>query len=172
MPGMESQTKRLILRCKLTSPFLGDQRSASGTRKFDTAIYKDELYFLPNNAQWRWALKEAMDAIGVLAESNIDFVRLPSRILAPKIHLYTRILDRQNPDRRDRFDCFQEGTVISFPVMILGSLEQNNPLGLPERPPTQDEIIQCFELIGESIGLSPWGSKFGYGRFMLLPEQK
>ena len=71
---------------------MGDQRSASGTRKFDTATYKDELYFLPNNAQWRWALKEAMDAIGVLAESNIDFVRLPSRILAPKIHLYTRML--------------------------------------------------------------------------------
>lgn len=167
--GMESSAKRIVLRCKLLSPFLGDQRSAGGIRKLDITHQKDADYFLPSNAQWRWALREAMDAIGILAESNVDYIRIPSRILSPKINLYTRVLDRQKPDKRDMFECYQAGTVISFPVFILGSLEtEGYRLQLPDRPPTEEEVKKCFDIIGESIGLSPWGSKFGYGRFLLL----
>ena len=166
---MESQTKRITLRCKLISPFLGDQRSASGVRKLNSTMQNDTTYFLPNNAQWRWALREAMDAIGILDKTNIDYVRLPTRIVAPKMHLYVRLLERQDPDKRDTFECFQAGTVMSFNVLILGRLEHEvNLPGLEDRPPTEQELRQCFDIIGENIGLSPWGSKFGYGRFTIL----
>lgn len=166
---MESQTKRVILRCKLLSPFLGDQRSPSGVKRLNSTSQAGVDYFLPSNAQWRWALKEAMDALGILNETGVDYVRLPSRIPMPKVHLYTRVFDRQNPDKRNTHECFQAGTVLSFPVLILGSLEQTSGMEVfRDRPPTESEIKDCFSLIGEDIGLSPWGSKFGYGRFVLL----
>lgn len=166
---MESQTKRVILRCKLLSPFLGDQRSSSGVKRLNSITQGGTDYFLPSNAQWRWALKESMDALGILNQTGVDYVRLPTRIIMPKVHLYTRVFDRQNPDKRDTHECFQAGTVFSFPVLILGSLEQTSGIEVfKDRPPTEDEIRSCFALIGEDIGLSPWGSKFGYGRFILL----
>lgn len=168
---MESQAKRITLRCKLTSPFLGDQRGASGIRKLNTITQGNITYFQPGNAQWRWALREAMDVLGILDKTNIDYVRLPTRIVAPKTHLYVRILDRQDPDKRNTFECFQAGTVISFTTLILGRLENEISVpGLEDRPPTEQEIKQCFDIIGENIGLSPWGSKFGYGRFLLLND--
>lgn len=170
--GMESQTKRVTLRCKLISPFLGDQRSASNVRRLDSTTQDGVTYFLPSNAQWRWALKEAMDACGILSESDVDYVRLPTRILMPKTHLYVRVIDRQNPDKRNTFECFQAGTVVSFPILVLGQLENQPAINLvKERPPTVEEIRKCFQIIGEDIGLSPWGSKFGYGRFILLDDE-
>lgn len=112
-----------------------------------------------------------MDAIGILDKSDVDYVRLPTRIVMPKTHLYVRVLDRQNPDKRNTFESIQAGTVVSFPILILGQLESQNKLDLfKSRPPTVEEVKQCFSIIGEDIGLSPWGSKFGYGRFILLTE--
>jgi hypothetical protein len=51
----------------------------------------------------------------------------------------------------------------------LAELEQRNFNGIQinSRPPTKEEVKECFTIIGESIGLSPWGSKFGYGRFIV-----
>ena len=68
--GMESQTKRVTLRCKLISPFLGDQRSASNVRRLDSTTQDGVTYFLPSNAQWRWALKEAMDAQNIEGKTD------------------------------------------------------------------------------------------------------
>lgn len=164
---------RLELKCRLTSPFLGQRRQGNGVRAFDTEERDGKTYFLPDVPQWRWALGQAMGSHGLIPASNVDFVRLPTRILSPAIRLYTRVWDSKNPSKRETFQAYQAGTVITFSVFLLDELEQkgSNGLVLPQRPLTEEEVRECFATIGEHIGLSPWGSKFGYGRFLLTGQQ-
>lgn len=111
-------------------------------------------------------MQEAFDSMGLIPAVDIDYLRLPAEIVAPTIRTYKRTWESRS---EESFECFQAGTVITFPVFILAELEQRNFNGiqLNSRPPTKEEVKECFTIIGESIGLSPWGSKFGYGRFIV-----
>lgn len=156
---------RFVIKCKLTTPFLGARRKEK-MRVFDINTVGDKKYFKIDNPQWRWALREAFGSMGLIPTVDIDYIRLPAEIQAPAIRTYKRLWESRN---EESFECFQAGTVITFPVFILTELEQRNFNGIQisSRPPTKEEVKECFEIIGESIGLSPWGSKFGYGRFIV-----
>lgn len=171
---MQSGSHRLSLRCRITRPFLGHRRQQNGTRIFDTYKEGDATYFYPDVPQWRWALKEAMDSLGLLAEVDVDYVRLPTKILAPTIRLYTRVWDSKNQDKREMFQSFQAGAVLTIPLFILNELEPSgfsNTMPIEQRAPTAEEVTECFRVIGKEVGLSPWGSKFGYGRFTVEDNQ-
>lgn len=172
----ETVSQSIPIQIKLVSPFLGNLRQRDGTRALNT-YEKDKLkYFLPDIIQWRWALNQAFESTGLIEDSVLDFIRLPQRIVAPQIYLYSRVRDKKNPNNREMFESFRTGTVISFPVFILSTLETTTALqdNYPEshRPPTKEELIQCFSLVGDQIGLSPWGSNYGYGRFDVLTADK
>lgn len=171
---MPSNSHRLSLRCRITKPFLGARRQKDGIRAFDTGKEGDTTYFYPDIAQWRWALKESMDSLGLLPAVDVDFVRLPTKIQSPTIRIYTRVWDNKNPDKREMFQSFQAGTVITVPLFILNELEPTGFNGMPsiQRPPTEEELTECFRVIGSELGLSPWGSKFGYGRFIIEPTHE
>lgn len=135
-------------------------------RVFDVNVIGDKKYFKIDTPQWRWAIQEAFNSMDLIPEVDVDYIRLPIEIPAPTIRTYKRNWESRN---EESFECFQAGTVITFPVFILSELEQKNFNGIrmSSRPPTKEEVKQCFSIIGESIGLSPWGSKFGYGRFAI-----
>lgn len=165
-----SNKRRLLLRCRLTRPFLGARRTKDGIRVFDINVINNKKYLEVDTIQWRWALREAFDSLGLVPEVDLDYVRLPADILSPTIRTYSRAWNPKNPVCRETFECYQAGTVITFPIFILGELEQKSFNGISitaSRPPTREEIEKSFSIIGESIGLSPWGSKFGYGRFIV-----
>lgn len=156
------------MQCKLLKPFLASRRYEKGIRKFDVREVNGKKYFQVDIAQWRWALKEALDSLSLTPEVDVDYVRIPTELLAPTIRPFERVWDKNNPSKREIFESFQAGTLISIPIFILSELEQNtafNGLRFESRPPTRAEVIECFKIIGSDIGLSPWGSKFGYGRF-------
>ena len=171
MSGMEESNNRFTIRIKVTRPFLG-ARWSQGVKTFDMEEKDGVKYFIPDNSQWRWALKEALGSLNLVPEVDPDYVRLPVSILAPTVRRYSRAWDPKNPTKREDYESFQAGTVITFPVFILSQLEQPvfNGIRIESRPPTKDELINCFKIIGENIGLSPWGSKFGYGRFIVINE--
>lgn len=165
---MKSGSHKLDLKIKLTTPWLGDKLTR-GVKKFNMLHAGGVHYVKVNTAQWRWALREAMDAIGVLAESNVDYIGIPTKLKSPSVQLFT--LDSQaqsGKPRKQMHECFSAGTVLTLPMFLHHELNQPGPSILPERPITPDELIQCFDIIGENIGLSPWGSKFGYGRFTVI----
>lgn len=160
--------RRFVIPCRLTMPFLAYRRHEHGIRKFDTKEIDGKKYFQVDVPQWRWAIKEALGSMSLIPEVDVDYIRIPTSILAPMIRHYERVWDKANPTKRETFECFQAGTVMSIPVFILSELEQSsafNNLRFQSRPPTHDEVVECFKIIGEDIGLSPWGSKYGYGRF-------
>lgn len=169
MDGVKSTAKALQLRLRVTTPWLGERR-AKDVRKFDVSKIGDKTYLVLDLIRWRWAMKEALDSMGVLGEIDIDFVGLPAMLPAPALRMYRRVWDPKNPNNQEMFQCIQSNTVLTVPVTILSSLPEtpfSEALGL--RPPTEDELKKCFSTIGESIGLSPFGSRFGYGRFVLEP---
>ena len=164
---------KLPIKIKLTSAFLGDIRTPKG-KKLNIKQVGDELHWVLKDSQWRWAMKEAIDSMGLQLVTSTDFVRLPTSIRAPKVYQYQRVFHESASRKQELMECFREGTVMSFDIFVLGSLEeQSNGKGnitIPLRPPTKEEVMGLFSLIGSHIGLSPWGSKFGYGRFSIVTE--
>lgn len=158
--------RRFSLKIKLTTPFLAARRKER-IRVFDTRIVDDKKYFKIDTPQWRWAIREAFSSMDLIPAVDIDYLRLPADILAPTIRTYRRVWDARRGE--ESFECFQAGTLITIPLFILTELEQHvfNGIQIASRPPELQEVKTCFEIIGENIGLSPWGSKFGYGRFVV-----
>lgn len=167
MTGATSATKTVTLKLRITRPWLAE-RKLKDIRKFDVDTVGDKLFMSLDLVRWRWAIKEALDGIGVLGETDIDYIGLPASIPAPSFRLYKRIWDPKDPGKQELFQCIPSGTVLTIPLVIFSSLP-DNPMAayLGLRPPTEEEIRKCFSVIGESIGLSPFGSRFGYGRFIL-----
>lgn len=164
-----NSSKKLLLSCRLDTPFLGNIHSRDKIMRFDIVKSGTDNWLRTNMPQWRWALREAMDSIGILAESNVDYVRLPIKVKAPSIRYYSLRGSAKDNGKSSTYECFQAGTVLTFPVFILSQLEGDDGMqGLfKQRPPTEQEVMECFSTIGECIGLSPWGSKSGYGRFTI-----
>lgn len=175
------------IRIKLTEAMLAARRGANMIRRFDIAAVDKKKFperpvmWEPNILQWRWAIKEALEAKGLPAEEMIDFIRLPNQIKCPTIHLYQRNWkDSKKPgvQQHEMFEAFNAGAELTIPILIVSDLEDKNetqPKNVFEemfktKPPTKQQVIECFELIGSNIGLSPWGSKFGYGRFVVIKD--
>lgn len=165
---MNNSNRRFYLKCKLTRPFLGTRRDKDGYKAFDTEIVNGEVHYVPDCAQWKWAVRQAFEVMGLIPEVDPDYVKLPVTIKAPTMRLYSRAWNPKNSTQRETFWCFQQGTVLTFPILILSELEteaRNQGFVVSSRPPTKEEVLECFKIVGEDIGLSPWGSKFDYGRF-------
>ena len=165
---IKQSSKSVQLRLRVTKPWLGARRNKN-VRRFDIDKIGGKDHLVLDLVMWRWALREAMDAEGLLAESDVDYVSMPTHVPAPKIRLYQRVWDPKNPSGREMFESIQAGTVLTIPIVILSSLPSSGPFedALNLRPPTEEEVKRCFSVIGTSIGLSPFGSRFGYGRFIV-----
>lgn len=165
----KSCSKKVDVRIKFTRPFLGTRPGRDGVRTIDVdrrpAGEEDAMLCL-DHAQWRWVMKEALDSLGLSSQTSVDFIRFPAKAKAPKISRYMKVFDSKNPKKNPVFECFPAGSVLAFSVFLLGSEEGDATDN--KRPMTEDEFKECLKLVGEFIGISPWGSKFGYGRFDVL----
>ena len=149
---------------------LGDQRNRENTRRFlrppafDGDIATDAI-------RWHWAISEASNALG-FADVDAHSVLIEQSFKKPAFELYSRIWYHENKSgkktrKQDLFESIRVGAVLSFNFMVTQSCD---PRGSDsgKRPPSVEELINIFTVIGSNIGISPWGSKFGYGRFKVL----
>lgn len=167
-PETPSLGYKATLKIKLLSPMLGNIRTKD-CRKFNIKDVSGHKQWEIKNDQWMWAITEAMDSMGLLKKSSADFIRLPYAIPAPKVNYYVRQWhDKTGKICEEKFECFSAGTVISFDVFVTGTLEEEGELTKHLAPPTRTELRKIFSRVGYHIGLSPWGSKFNFGRFQLL----
>ena len=165
----KSCSKKVDVRIKFTRPFLGTRPNRDGIKTIDVDKRPGEsgdIMLCIDTAQWRWAIKEAIDSLGLADETSVDFIRFPVKAKAPIITKYLKVFDSRNPKKNPVFECFPAGSVLSFSVFLLGSIEGDTSNN--KRPLTEEEFMSCLKLVGEFIGISPWGSKFGYGRFEVL----
>ncbi|MEG1542924.1 MAG: hypothetical protein RR382_00170 [Tannerellaceae bacterium] len=137
---------------------------------FDKETVNGTLCIRTDQKLWSWAFREGAEIAGFMGECDLDLVRLPAFIKSPSTCFYDRVWDKKNPRGRERFEAIREGTSLTFYVTILSSQEPGGHQLIVQRPPTREEIMDAFRIIGEHIGLSPFGSKFGYGRFVVTEQ--
>jgi len=151
---------------------LGNKRTKEGVRRFDRAKAFNSHIQL-DVAQWLWAIQSAMTAIH-MEELDAQAIRLPLTIDAPAIDLYTRkwMDGRTKKQKRESFEAIKGGAVITIDVVLL---EEPDPADGSTRfiqTPTIDEFRKLMTFVGKMLGLSPWGSRFGYGRFSVESIKK
>jgi hypothetical protein len=153
------------LTMKLTSPFLGDQRTSEGVRRFPRS--KDGNLEVPA-AQWQWAFQEAIYTLR-MEGLQVDSVRFKDYI-APSIVLYNRKWHEAKKQRTEMFEAIRENTELTIQFFVPRTQEPtgHSSDAAAGRSPTIPELTKILDFIGDMLGLSPWGSKFGYGKFKLL----
>lgn len=166
-------SKKIDIKIKLKKAMLAARHGKGDVRRFDlNPGSSNKVRWEINQVQWRWAMSEALDSMNLLRETSVDYIRIPVDIECPGIGLYTRRWTDKAGSHKEDFEAFRAGTTITIPVTILSELEgkSDSPFDnlLSLRPPTEEEVFKCFDIIGAEIGLSPWGSKFGYGRFEVV----
>lgn len=139
------------------------ERRGTHCRVMDTAIKDGELVWELNQVRWRWMMNEAMASVPGTEDVSVDYIRLPVYVKAPKLCMYERKYTLNGEKKKETFEAFPAGSRITVPIFILNEMESDDITD--KRPPTKEEVLAMFEVAGESIGISPWGSKFGYGRF-------
>ncbi len=147
------------LRIRLTTPFLGATKGEP-TLRFDRGDTGDWLRL--NVAQWLHALSEAGKSLELPEDMDPTAVTVQPVYRRPSsMVLYRRNYHRDGKATHVMHEAINRNVILTVEVFLPGKLDS----GDSHRPPTAEELRQMFEFIGTYVGLSPWGSKFGYGKF-------
>lgn len=148
------------LKMRLTSPWLGQQRTNQHVRRFRRE--KDGRLMI-DTAQWQWALQEAAEALHI-EDIDIATIRTESGFDAPTLQLFNRRYSHKGKPHEEMFESIRENTILTFNILVTKPLpivgESNG-----QRQPDIDELNKLFGFVGKMIGLSPWGTRFGFGKF-------
>lgn len=152
------------LKIKLVSQMLGGTITHEKIRRFDRRRNSTDL--APDAVQWRWALKQAAETLRL--DVSTDAIAVPPGIQAPTLSLYRRHYYRDKGGKRERvyedFESINTGAVLTIYLQVASSLP-----GKPHaKVPNKADVENLFVFIGQFLGLSPWGSKYDYGRFTVL----
>lgn len=138
------------VKLRVKTMWLGSVRSQDKIRRFSKDEKKNIKLDIPF---WLWAIKSALPEDSEIATSTL---RLPLAIRAPRLDLYR--------DKHDRlYEAIHLNTVLTFSMLFT----PEPPPGIDEgkRPPTVEEFKNLLSIVGEKVGLSPYRSEEGWGRF-------
>ena len=148
-------------RIKITRELLGDRRTAEKVRRL---TLQREGWVAVGLDHWAWALREAASALHL--DVNSDCVLLRDGIRCPSVCLYNRTYTNPAGQReQEMFESIRKGAELSFNLVITGPAPHSDN-SLPA--PTVEQLRQMLQFVGEYIGISQWGNKFGYGRFDVI----
>lgn len=154
--------KLYMVKIQLESPMLGDQQDNDGVHRFERS--KKEGWILTDMDRWHYALSEATTTLDLASSLAASQIRVDLEWRAPSLHRYvkTRRDPKTGAARETTFECIRTGTMLTFEVAALESPEPDS-IGL--RGPDAEELTEILRVVGKYVGISPWGSRFGFGRF-------
>lgn len=116
---------------------------------------------LVNEQMWREQFRIAASEIPM--HVNTASICPPRTIMPASSHTFVR---NYSQVKTDQFESFRKGTILTVEFLIRQTLP---------KAPTLLQFQHLLSFVGTWLGLSPWGSKFGFGRFELIdatdPEQ-
>lgn len=157
---MNSKAILYELKLRLTSSWLGSQRTRENVRRFRRD--KDGKLAV-DLSQWSWTFKQAADALH-LQNVDTDTIRPQANIDPPTLVLYRRSYTHNNKAQFEMFEAMRENTVITFNAVVTGTLYNPREENI-QTAPTEEELKNILAFTGKFLGLSPWGGNYGYGRF-------
>ncbi len=143
---------------------LGSQHSPKKIQVFTRAACGGISFSLPI---WGWAVNNAAQQLKI-SDFDDESIR-PARVWSelPPIALHRRNWNKGGQMKSEDFESFTEGSVVAV-KMFLASPHR----GIGGRQVSVEELYDIGSHVGEYFGLSPWGSKFGYGRFQVISVNK
>lgn len=117
--------------------------------------------------QWEWAVDEAVTSLGMTSIETKCFLP-PLPIYIPTTTLYSRNYTRFG--RRDScmHEAIRKGAELTVDMVVVSTPPPRSALDKVTDPPSQDQIKQILKFIGTFLGISPYGSEKGFGRFTLM----
>lgn len=147
-------------RLRLTSTWLGQQKTKDNVRRFRRDRDKRIAIDL---AHWSWTFQQAAEALR-LGDVETDCIRTESGFDSPSLILYHRKYRYKGRPHEEMFEAIRENTVLTLPFLVTGFLEETGEEN-HKHPPNRKELEQILKFAGQWLGLSPWGCRYGYGRF-------
>jgi len=159
---MSTTAKLYEVKIKLSSSWLGSQRTRENVRRFRRDANSN---IAVDVAQWSWTFKQAAEALH-MDGTLTDTIRPQANLMPPSLVLYRRNYTHNNKPQMEMFEAIREGTVLTFNVVVTDSsmLNASREIG---NPPDLARLKDIFQFSGAFLGLSPWGNQYGYGRFDL-----
>lgn len=154
----------LYSKIKLRTALLGDKHTGKGIRRFSRSDKR--LENLPLEPKlWAWALSQAAESLSI--PFSDDMVRVAPDIRCPTLVMHNRRYRKNGSGRQmeDLFESVRAGTVLTVPFIVF--TEPAPDARVPGVIASAD-FRKVLEATGKMIGVSPWGSKFGYGRFTVV----
>ena len=143
------------VKIKLTSSWLGNQRTRENVRRFrrdrDGKLAVDM-------AQWNWTFQQAAEALH-MSDIDTDTIRPQMNIDPPSLVLYRRNYTHKNKQQHEMFEAIRENCVLTIKVLVTATDKQD------KFAPDLARLRDIFKFTGMFLGLSPWGGQYGYGRF-------
>jgi hypothetical protein len=121
----------------------------TGVRRFNKT--SDGLIVI-NQDIWEELFEQAQNDLDT--QYDLKAIVFPRGIRAPALQQHTR---RYNRNKTDFFEAIQPGTNLKFEILIRSSNFRHAP--------GQEGLLKLLTHVGEWCGISPWGTKFGYGKF-------
>ena len=138
----------LIIKIRLTSPLLGElAKDAMGVRRF-RRDRDDVVVCVP---EWQRSYREAARLLGL--DVCTDGMMPKSKYRLASVHLYRRIWSGVNVEY---FESMRKGTILTMEMVFDEAVR---------RSPNPTQLKAILGHVGEHIGISQFGSKFGFGRF-------
>ena len=114
---------------------------------------------------WPWAWKQVFsDMPGVYVHA----VRMDQFLRAPSTHTITRKWVDGGRLREQDHEAIAKGAIVTFGAELVEPEPDDVVATEPQSTPTVEQITTALTRMGSAIGVSPFGRKFGYGRF--IPE--
>jgi hypothetical protein len=141
----------LEAKLRLTSPFLGEKRADDrGIRRLllvnGNVAIRDQAW----KETWDTACRHTQIRIAPVCACQ------PCPFPPATIHLFRRCYNATNADL---FESFRKGTVLTLSFLL-----DEQIIGCP----SPEQVKTLYGFVGEHLGISQWGSKFGFGRFQLI----
>lgn len=144
----------LIAQIRLTEHFLGELKpDQEGVRRFRR---DREGRVLLNQSYWLEQLCVASRSLRLPALDIPQTVIPPTAMLPASIHLKRRVFSGRYTEL---FESFRKGTILTFEMQLHTE---------KEHCPTSGQLQILLQYVGSHLGISPFGSKFGLGRFDCL----
>ena len=143
---------------RTTSRWLGHLRTPEQIRKFKLATYNHDaakISIALDDRWWREAFTRAAKDVKLTFDSEEITFADYFAVSAIEPEPYTRVY---NKIHKERFEAIPIGTVIRMELVLV-------------QDHTPDELTRLVNHVGKFYGLSPWGNKFRYGRFKIVPSQ-
>ena len=141
-------------KLKLRSPFLGSEipgnggirkiaKDVNGLVLLDRELIRLNLEIARQTLKMRVNVKEGVNP--------------PCRLLPAQTFVFRRTY---GASRSELFEIYRSGTVLTLAFDLLK---------IPQAP-TEAQLRELLGWVGQHLGISQFGAKFGYGRFQVLPD--